>query len=149
MSFRSTGASTEISAVSGTPKASNHTSLTSMSSARRRSADAPTVATCLRMRSASAPSRPGSCFAFVRMDADLAAVPAEVIALGQAVQAILLWSDTAFTDRPALAQAGDGTTILRPGIAGVIRAAYDPVLPVMARDPAHALRLSARMGALS
>jgi hypothetical protein len=88
-----------------------------------------------------------ACFAFVRMDADLSAVPAEVIALGQAVQAILLWSDTAFTDRPALTQAGDGTTILRPEIAGVIRAAYDPVLPVMARDPAHALRLAARIGA--
>ena len=89
-----------------------------------------------------------ACFAFVRIDADLAAVPAEVIALGQAVQAILLWSDTAFTDRPALAQAGDGTTILRPEIAGVIRAAYDPVLPVMAQEPTHALRLAARMGAM-
>jgi hypothetical protein len=32
-----------------------------------------------------------ACFAFVRMDAELAAVPAEVLALNQAVQAILLW----------------------------------------------------------
>lgn len=31
-------------------------------------------------------------------------------------------------------------------IAGVIRAAYDPVLPVAATDPAHALRLAARLG---
>jgi hypothetical protein len=30
-------------------------------------------------------------------------------------------------------------------VAAVIRAAYDPVLPVIAQDPAHALRLLARM----
>jgi hypothetical protein len=33
---------------------------------------------------------------------------------------------------------------LRPEIAGVIRAVYDPVLPGVARDPAHALRVAAR-----
>jgi len=33
-----------------------------------------------------------------------------------------------------------------PGTAALIRAAYDPVLPVAAADPAHALRLAARMG---
>ncbi|MTE00901.1 hypothetical protein GIY56_11410 [Paracoccus sp. YIM 132242] len=32
-------------------------------------------------------------------------------------------------------------------VAALIRAAYDPVLPVAATDPAHALRLAARMGA--
>lgn len=32
-----------------------------------------------------------------------------------------------------------------PELAALIRAAYDPVLPVAARDPAHALRLAARM----
>ncbi len=37
-----------------------------------------------------------ACFAFVRMDAHLAAAPAEVLALNQAVQLILLWSDRAF-----------------------------------------------------
>jgi hypothetical protein len=86
------------------------------------------------------------CFAFVRMDAELEAVPAEVLALSQAVQAILLWSDRAFTDRSALARTDGGATILRPEVAGVIRAAYDPVMPVAARDPAHALRLAARLG---
>lgn len=34
-----------------------------------------------------------------------------------------------------------------PAIAALIRAAYDPVLPGAATDPAHALRLSARTGA--
>ncbi|MEM8582495.1 MAG: hypothetical protein AAGF50_14965, partial [Pseudomonadota bacterium] len=57
-----------------------------------------------------------------------------------------LWSDTAFTDRAPLAQTPAGSTVLRPDIAEVIRAVYDPVLPVAADDPTHALRLSARLG---
>lgn len=32
-----------------------------------------------------------------------------------------------------------------PGLAALIRAAYDPVLPPVARDPSHALRLAARL----
>ena len=85
-----------------------------------------------------------ACFAFVRMDAQMAQVPAADLALQQAVQAILLWSDTAFTETSPLAVA-DGTTILRPDIADVIRAAYDPTLPAVASDPSHALRLHARL----
>ena len=88
-----------------------------------------------------------ACFVFLRMDAHLSAVPAEALALSQAVQSILLWSDTAFTDVSPLAQAPGGHTILRPAIATVVRAAYDPVLPAVAGDPSHALRLFARIGA--
>lgn len=87
-----------------------------------------------------------ACFAFVRMDGDLAAVPAEVLALNQAVQVILLWSDRAFgPGQAALAVTGRGV-ILRPDVAGVIRAAYDPGLPGMSRDRAVALRIAARTG---
>ena len=71
-------------------------------------------------------------FVFVRMDAAMRDLPAETIALGQIVQVILLWSDTAFAETE---------------IAEVIRAAYDPVMPVSASDPAHALRLAARVSA--
>lgn len=85
-----------------------------------------------------------AAFVFLRMDAELSAVPAETLALSQVVQTILLWSDTAFRDRSPLA-VSDGTTILRPDIADVIRAAYDPVMPPAADDPSHALRLAARM----
>ena len=88
-----------------------------------------------------------AAFVFIRMDDALDAVPAETLALSQAVQVILLWSDRAFTDRSALAMA-DGTTILRPEIGALIRAAYDPVLPAVATDPAHALRLGARIASL-
>lgn len=85
-----------------------------------------------------------ACFVFLRMDQQLSAVPAETLALSQSVQSILLWSDLAFRDRSPLAVAGE-TTVLRPDIAGLIRAAYDPVMPVAADDASHALRLSARV----
>ncbi len=85
-----------------------------------------------------------AAFVFLRMDRELSKVPAETLALSQVVQTVLLWSDTAFRARSPLAVAGE-TTILRPDIAGLIRAAYDPVLPAVAQDPSHALRLFARM----
>lgn len=85
-------------------------------------------------------------FIFLRMDDELSRVPAETLALAQVVQSILLWSDTAFTDRSPLAQLEDGRVVLRPDIAEVIRAAYDPAMPDVAQDESHALRLSARIG---
>lgn len=88
-----------------------------------------------------------ACFVFLRMDRHLSDVPAQTLALSQIVQSMLLWSDRAFTDRSPLAVAGDAT-VLRPEIAGLLRAAYDPVLPPAATDASHALRLAARIGAL-
>jgi hypothetical protein len=87
-----------------------------------------------------------ACFVFLRLDDHLAALPAETLALGQVAQSILLWSDTAFRDRSPLARLEGGATILRPDVAGLIRAAYDPVMPAVADDPSHALRLAARLG---
>jgi len=87
-----------------------------------------------------------AAFVFLRMDAALSEIPAETLALSQVAQVILLWSDRAFAETSPLARVGE-TVILRPDIAGVIRAAYAPVLPAVARDPSHALRLAARMGA--
>ena len=85
-------------------------------------------------------------FVFLRMSGALAAQPAEELALSQAAQVILLWSEGAFATRSPLARVGEGgAVILRPEIAGVIRAVYDPVMPAVARDPSHALRLAARL----
>ena len=86
-----------------------------------------------------------ACFVFLRMDKHLSKVPAETLALCQVVQSLLLWSDLAFRARSPLAVAGEAT-VLRPDIAALIRAAYDPVMPVQADDASHALRLSARVG---
>lgn len=84
-----------------------------------------------------------AAFVFLRMDAALAAMPAETLALAQAVQTVLLWSDRAFDGSSPLARVGEAV-VLRPEIGAVIRAGYDPVLPAVARDASHALRLAAR-----
>lgn len=86
-------------------------------------------------------------FVFIRMDGAMADLPAETIALAQIVQIILLWSDTAFAGASPLAAEPGGAAVLKPEIAAVIRAGYDPVMPASARDASHALRLAARVGA--
>mgnify|MGYP001165021391 CR=1 FL=1 len=83
-------------------------------------------------------------FVFLRMDDQLAAMPAGDLALAQVAQVMLCWSEAAFRNRSPLARIGD-TTILRPDVSAIIRAAHDPLLPAMATDPSHALRLFARL----
>ncbi|RGP38468.1 hypothetical protein [Pseudotabrizicola alkalilacus] len=85
-----------------------------------------------------------ACFVFVRMDAHLSDLPAETLALSQAVQAVLSWSERAFAGASPLGML-EGAAVLKPDIAGVIRAAYNPMMPVVARDASHALRLAARI----
>ena len=86
-----------------------------------------------------------ACFVFLRMDKDLEQVGADRLALVQAIKVILLWSSEAFRTMSPLVTLDNGTTIVRPDIAALLRAAYDPVMPVATQDPSHALRLSARM----
>lgn len=88
-----------------------------------------------------------AAFVFLRMDAALAAMPAETLALAQAVQTVLLWSDRAFDGSSPLARVGEAV-VLRPEIGAVIRAGYDPVMPAVAQDASHALRLAARCRAV-
>lgn len=89
-----------------------------------------------------------AAFVFIRMDAAMAEARADTIALSQIVQTILLWSDTAFLGTSPLAVLEeDGPAVLKPEIADIIRAGYDPVLPVASSDAALALRLFARIGA--
>ncbi|NEY90992.1 hypothetical protein [Tabrizicola oligotrophica] len=85
-----------------------------------------------------------AAFVFLRMDAALSEMPAETLALNEAVQVILLWGEEAFATTSPLGRAGEAV-ILRPDIAAVIRAAYDKVLPAVASDPSHAYRLAARL----
>ena len=89
-----------------------------------------------------------ACFAFVRLAGDMAAQPAEAVALGQAVGAMLTWAGDAFRARPILAADPEtGRMVVRPDIAAVLRAAYDPMMPAVSQDTAHALRLAARIPA--
>ncbi len=86
-----------------------------------------------------------AAFVFVRMGGGMEKLPAETVALMQAAQIMLTWGEGAFAETSPLAVHPDTkATILRPEIADVIRAGYDPLMPVAARDPAHALRLYAR-----
>lgn len=85
-----------------------------------------------------------ACFVFLRMDQHLTDVPAQTLALSQIVQSMLLWSDLAFKEQSPLMVTQD-VAVLRPDVAGLLRAAYDPVLPGAARDASHALRLAARI----
>jgi len=87
-----------------------------------------------------------AAFVFLCMDTAMSKLPAETLALQQVAQTVLLWSDTAFRSQSPLSVTEGGATILRPDIADVIRAAYDPVLPVAAQDASHALRMFARLG---
>lgn len=88
-----------------------------------------------------------AAFVFVRMGGGMEKLPAETIALTQAVQAVLTWGEAAFaTTSPLALHPETGATILRPEVAAIIRAAYDAMMPPSADDPAHALRLYARTG---
>ncbi|KIC10684.1 hypothetical protein RA19_09770 [Leisingera sp. ANG-M1] len=89
-----------------------------------------------------------AAFVFLRMEGAMAQMPAETLALTQAVQVALMWGDSAFAEASPLAVIPEtGATILRPEIAGVIAAAYDRMMPVAADDKSHALRLFARLQA--
>ena len=86
-----------------------------------------------------------AAFTFVRMDDETLAIPAGDLALSEAVKIILLWTSEAFSKDGVLVKA-EKNVVLRPDIAGLIRAAYDPVMPAAAQDASHALRLAARVG---
>lgn len=88
-----------------------------------------------------------AAFVFLRMDEALAELPAETLALSQIVQVMLLWGSRAFADASPLARVA-GVEVLRPEIAALIRAAYDPVLPGAATDKSFAHRIFARMEAV-
>jgi hypothetical protein len=70
---------------------------------------------------------------------------ADSLALSQAVQAMFLWSQEAFQTRAPLAVLSNGTIVVRPEIAALLRAGYDPVMPMSCDDASHALRLAARI----
>ena len=86
------------------------------------------------------------CLTLLRYDAELQNVSAQTLAVGQAFQGLLLWSDAAFAEDSPIALTEDGLCIVKPAYARLLAAAYDPVLPVTADDASFALRLAARLG---
>jgi len=87
-----------------------------------------------------------AAFVLLRVDDVLARMPADVLALEQAARVMLLWGEGA-SEQGLLARSAEGHVVLRAEIAGILRAAYDPVMPHAARDASHGLRLWARLQA--
>ncbi|MDO5606557.1 MAG: hypothetical protein Q4G25_15500 [Paracoccus sp. (in: a-proteobacteria)] len=72
-----------------------------------------------------------ACLSFVRVQGTMAEAHPAVLAETLAARAMLTFAMDVAASTP---------------VAALIRAAYDPVLPAVATDPGHALRLAARMG---
>ena len=85
------------------------------------------------------------CITLLRYDEELQKVSAQTLAVGQAVQGMLLWSDRAFMDESPIALTDGGLCVVKPTYADLLRAAYDPVLADAGDDPSLALRLAARL----
>ena len=84
-------------------------------------------------------------FAFVCMDENLKTVSAEVLCLNQVVQMFLLWSDEAFKSKSPTLIAKNGRVMLNPVVSDIIKAVYDPIMPIVSNDKSHALRVRARI----
>ncbi len=89
-----------------------------------------------------------AAFVFLRMDDAMLSLPADALALTQAVQVMLLWGAASFASHPPLGVA-DGQAVVRADIAALLRAAYAPELPAASTDPAFALRVYARLAAMT
>lgn len=87
------------------------------------------------------------CIVLLRYDAELQAVSAGTLALGQAFQSMLMWSDTAFTQDSFMAVTPEGLCLIKPNYGHLLRASYDKRLPHHATDPAFSHRIAARMTA--
>jgi hypothetical protein len=87
-------------------------------------------------------------FTFICMDENLSSVSAEVLCLNQVVHMILLWSDDAFKHKSPTLFAKNGRVILNPIIGEIIRAVYEPTMPLFSDDKSHALRAQARVNLL-
>lgn len=84
-------------------------------------------------------------FVFLRMTGAFARRPAEEIGLELAVKSVLDWGPFAFSLKSPLVRGADGLARLDPHISAVVGAAYDQVMPAVASDKTHALRIFARL----
>ncbi|GLQ33776.1 hypothetical protein GCM10007939_00590 [Amylibacter marinus] len=89
------------------------------------------------------------CIVLVRLSEADADIPAHVLATGETFQCLTLFQSNAFADHSPIAVLKEnGLCLAKPNYAALVRAAYDPVMPIAADDPSHALRLAARAGML-
>lgn len=90
------------------------------------------------------------CITLLRYDDALKQVSAQTLAVSQSLMGLLLWSPRAFAgESPVMLAAETGLCMVKPWHAALIRAAYDPTIPVASVEPALALRLAARLTILA
>lgn len=85
-----------------------------------------------------------AAFVFLRMTGALAQLPADLLALGELTRVMASWGPEAF-DALSLLDDEAGQAVLSADPLRLLRAVYDPMLPVVATDASHALRLLARL----
>ncbi len=85
------------------------------------------------------------CLLFLRMKSAIADMTVQVLGTGETLQSLLTWGDEAFnTQSPIAVLKENGICIVKPEFASLVRGAYDPVMPPVATDASHALRLQPR-----
>lgn len=85
------------------------------------------------------------CVTIFNMSGAIADVPIQILTTGETFQCLALWSNDAFAnDSPIGVIEENGLCVVKPDYASLLRAAYDPVLPVNVEDPAQMMRVAAR-----
>jgi hypothetical protein len=85
------------------------------------------------------------CIQLVKVADETADMSIQTLATGETYQCLALFSPHAFlNDSPIAVIEQNGLCIPKPEYAALLRAAYDPVLPVASKEPTHAMRLGAR-----
>lgn len=84
----------------------------------------------------------------IRYDDAMAAQSPEALALHQAVQTLLLWSDKAFAEEAPVSLRRDGRATVRSWFGRLLRAAYAEETPTATDDPMVAEALARRMAAM-
>ena len=89
------------------------------------------------------------CVQLIKVSDETADMSIQTLATGETYQCLALFSPHAFLNESPIAVIQEnGLCIPKPEYAALIRAAYDPVLPVAVKEPTHSLRLAARANKL-
>lgn len=89
------------------------------------------------------------CVQLIKVAGETADMSIQALATGETYQCLALFSPHAFLkESPIAVIEENGLCIPKPEYAALMRAAYDPVLPVAAKESTHALRLAARASKL-
>ncbi len=88
-----------------------------------------------------------AAFVFLRMAGPLADQPADALALDQAVRVLATFAEGGLPVGAVTVDTGEGA-VIAPPVGRMLRALYDPLMPDVARDASHALRLAARLSRL-